>query len=165
MTIEMSKELEAVLWPAITREIETFLQESLTIEGIYRDPTDEETTATMQFLHRPLNIQSLITLQEVYAPNCPMRTREGMNVRVGQHIAPKGGKDIRKLTEKALAIEDPWTCHVAFEYVHPFMDGNGHTGRTVWAWKMRAARRDPFTLPFLHRFYYQTLHAVETGKA
>lgn len=41
--------------------------------------------------------------------------------------------------------------------LHPFMDGNGRTGRAVWAWAMQRDGQDPFALSFLHRFYYQTL--------
>jgi len=40
------------------------------------------------------------------------------------------------------------------------MDGNGRTGRAIWAWQMQRLGRDPFALPFLHRFYYQTLEAI-----
>jgi hypothetical protein len=29
----------------------------------------------------------------------------------------------------------------------------------VWAWQMQKMGRDPFALPLLHRFYYQTLES------
>lgn len=56
--------------------------------------------------------------------------------------------------------DDPWKMHVAFEKLHPFMDGNGRTGRALWAWHMKQLGLDPFALSFLHRFYYQTLAAA-----
>jgi Fic family protein len=37
------------------------------------------------------------------------------------------------------------------------MDGNGRTGRMLWAWHMKHQGRDPFLRPFLHTWYYQTL--------
>jgi hypothetical protein len=40
-----------------------------------------------------------------------------------------------------------------------YMDGNGRTGRAMWAWQMHGLGHDPFALPFLRRFYYQTLEA------
>jgi Fic family protein len=53
----------------------------------------------------------------------------------------------------------PYQQHHQYESLHPFTDGNGRSGRTIWAWHMMRVGRDPFALPFLHRFYYQALEA------
>ena len=53
---------------------------------------------------------------------------------------------------------DPWVFHVQYERLHPFTDGNGRSGRALWAWQMMR-RREGLALGFLHRFYYQTLVA------
>jgi fido (protein-threonine AMPylation protein) len=87
-----------------------------------------------------------------------------MDVRVGNHIAPEGGPDIPRQLQRILdkanrASDGPWSVHIAFETLHPYMDGNGRAGRAIWAWQMRRLGHDPFALPFLHRFYYQTLDA------
>src|SRR6267154_4817348 len=107
-----------------------------------------------------------------------------MNVRVGNYVAPMGGRNIKiemmhivdKLNKAKLGIHDnPWKIHVEFEHLHPFMDGNGRTGRAIWAWHMLKLGMYPFALPFLQRFYYQTLendvdrhatvrHTTEQGK-
>src|SRR5258705_12367518 len=92
----------------------------------------------------------------------PIRRHKGMNVRVGNHIAPEGAPSIvgrlrRILNNANRASDSPWKVHVAFETLHPYMDGNGRTGRAIWAWQMQGLGHDPFALPFLHRFYYQTL--------
>ena len=34
-------------------------------------------------------------MQAVYAPGKPLRDRIGMNVRVGNHVAPSGGRNIQ----------------------------------------------------------------------
>ncbi len=88
-----------------------------------------------------------------------------MNVRVGNHIALEGGPHIIHRLQRILSkanqdCDTPWSVHVAFETLHPYMDGNGRTGRAIWAWQMQRLGRDPFALPFLHRFYYQTLEAI-----
>ncbi len=106
----------------------------------------------------------LTELTAVMAPGMPIRRHEGMDVRVGNHIAPEGGPSIVRQLQHILdkvnrASDGPWSVHVAFETLHLYMDGNGRTGRAIWAWQMRGLGHDPFALPFLHRFYYQTLDA------
>ena len=140
-----------------------FLKESLAIESIHRAPTPEEVRATETFLATGLSVASICVVQEVYAPNRPLRKSPGMNVRVGDYYPPTGGRKIVNLLRDLVAdIDgggDPFRCHVRFESLHPFMDGNGRTGRILWAWNMQRKGLDPFSLPFLHRFYYQTLAA------
>lgn len=138
-------------------QIATFLKESLEIEGILRLPTLQEIESTLDFLELDVTVDSVIDLQQVYAPEKPIRDETGMDVRVGTHLPPKGGLHIPMILEKILEIMDPWGCHVQFELLHPFMDGNGRVGRTLWAKKMLIQHQDPFSLSFLHRFYYQTL--------
>jgi hypothetical protein len=147
--------------------IADFIRESNRIEGIMRDPTPMEIDATAMFLEkREISVPEICALQEVYAPDRPIRDRVGMNVRVGHYTAPLGGRSIvvelmtivgRLNKAKPGLYDNPWLQHVEFERLHPFMDGNGRTGRTLWAWQMCRIGRDPFALPFLHRFYYQTL--------
>jgi Fic/DOC family len=141
-----------------------FVRESNAIEGILRDPTAPEITAHKRFLALPqLDLTAVTEFQSVIAPGKPVRSAKGMNVRVGTYIAPTGGPDILRQLESILReasiSSDPWSIHVAFEKLHPFMDGNGRTGRAIWAWQMRKMGRDPFALPFLHRIYYQMLEA------
>ncbi len=142
-----------------------FLRESNLIEGITRDPTADEIDAAEHFVRLvQVGVAGLCSLQAVIAPGKPLREKLGMNVRVGQYVAPRGGPQIRldlaALLLDASESDDPWEIHIAYEHLHPFMDGNGRTGRLLWVWQMHRLGQDPcgpFSIPFLHRFYYQTL--------
>lgn len=149
--------------PNVTN-IMAFLIESNRIEGILRAPTSAEVEAFCRFLTiYQVHATTLGDLQVVFAPGKPLREREGMDVQVGDYVAPRGGpaivRRLNTLLRRMEAGQSPWETHVAFEVLHPYCDGNGRTGRMLWAWHMRALGRDPFALPFLHRFYYQTLEA------
>lgn len=145
------------VWVDTGLPLVNFLREGLAIEGIHRDPTPEEIEATRTFLCGETSVDAVLCLQRVYAPGMPLRDRTGMDVRVGRHLPMRGNQYMRDHLEHALNNADPWSLHVAFEVLHPFMDGNGRTGRTVWAAAMIESGQDPFALSFLHRFYYQTL--------
>jgi len=148
--------------------LRNFLRESLHIEGIERDPTQDELTATEQFfdLMAP-NVDDVVRLVSVYAPHARLRALPNLNVRVGGHVAPAGGPEIPKRLAHILFDlhkSDPWATHCAYEHLHPFTDGNGRSGRAVWAWQM-LGHQSGLPLGFLHQFYYQTLahHSQEAA--
>jgi Fic/DOC family len=116
-----------------------------------------------------VTLQDLNNVQRVFAPGHQLRDRPGLDVRVGDYIAPAGGVVIRDrlcsiLNDACMEClgPTPWETHLRFEMLHPYTDGNGRTGRILWAWHMQRLGRDPFRLGFLHAFYYQTLEASGT---
>lgn len=149
-----------------TIKLITFIKESNRIEGIFRDPTQDDIDQFQQFLDLPVvEVHHLEKFVSVYQPNAVLRRQVGLDVRVGSHIAPRGGPDIEvRLTSLLLDIEaglPPWDAHVRFENIHPFTDGNGRSGRALWAWQMLELGHNPFRLGFLHTFYYQTLDSIQ----
>lgn len=154
--------ITALVIPLIEEaQIEAFMRESNAIEGIHRDPTAHELAAAERFMILfSISAASLGDFQSVVAPRKPLREREGMNVHVGNYIAPPGGPSVvrrlQAICRMANRGEDPWKVHLAFERLHPYMDGNGRTGRMLWAWQMNVLGKRPFD-SFLHHWYYQTL--------
>lgn len=144
-----------------------FVRECNAIEGICREPHSWEVTIFDELLKlRDITIPDLKYFVGVIQPGARIRTERGMNVRVGSHFPPEGGPRIHKALQGLLADVHtgdvtPWEAHQRYEHLHPFMDGNGRSGRALWAWHMIREGQDPFALPFLHRFYYQSLDGWE----
>lgn len=143
-------------------QIHTFMVESNRIEGIHRSPTEDEIRVTADFALLPeVTVQDLVALVKVYQPNAVIRDREGLNVRVGSHVAPRGGPGIvadlqTLLNGIAVGKWSAYEAHVRYETLHPFTDGNGRSGRALWLWMMK----DYPIIGFLHFWYYQSLQGA-----
>ena len=146
-------------------DVYDFVCESNRIEGINRPPTEGEIAAHQRFLClSDVTVRDLEDFVGAVA-RAVLRNRPGMDVRVGAHVPPRGGPGIEsELMTLLCNVNDDQLgaheAHVRYELPHPFMDGNGRSGRVLWAWMMRQKGCDPFALPFLHRFYYQALDAA-----
>lgn len=137
-----------------------FVRESNRIEGIHRDPTKDELVATAQFvaLDETPTVSDLIDFVKVIQPNAVPRFTQGRDVRVGNHIPPRGGPHVQAalltlLGEIEAGTHSPYTAHQAYEHLHPFTDGNGRSGRALWLWMVGGHA----PLGFLHSWYYQSL--------
>ena len=145
--------------------LRAFVAESNRIEGITRDPKDYEIEVHELFLaEQQITVSALEAFFHVGATGAGLRNRPGLNVRVGNHRPRPGGPWIKFNLEALLGdIEigrfTPYQAHQRYEHLHPFTDGNGRSGRALWAWHMRRTGENPFVLPFLHRWYYQSLEA------
>lgn len=137
-----------------------FIRESNRIEGILREPTQAEIEEFDRFLSlKKITIKELVKFVSVYAPGHRLRDKVGLNVSVGGYYAPFGGIAIRyRLNEILDVLEPPYKTHVAYELLHPFTDGNGRSGRALWAWQTYQRHGKLPEIGFLHSFYYQALN-------
>lgn len=152
-------------------ELINFIRESNRIEGILRDPTDAEIAASETFLSKDaVTVSGLQAFVSACQPGASLRTQYGMDVRVGSHRPPLGGpKILSGLESLVLGVAagiHPYSIHLDYEHLHPFTDGNGRSGRILWAWQMLDQERFPrLMLGFLHAFYYQVLERGDKAPA
>lgn len=147
-----------------------FIKESNRIEGIHRDPTKQEIDTMHMFMDLEyLTIQDVENFVNVYQPGAQLRDKYGMDVMIGYDLK-LGCPEVRPALEQIIfrangfksdpnskrKEEVPWFVHVDYERLHPFMDGNGRSGRAIWAW-MHGRRSIEYRRGFLHSFYYETL--------
>ena len=85
-----------------------FIRESNRIEGIVRDPTQDEIDAHTHFLSvieiTSADVENFVHLIQ---PNAVLRDKVGLDVCVGDHIPPAGGPNIReKLNQLLYTVND-----------------------------------------------------------
>lgn len=118
-----------------------WIRESNLIEGV-DDPTDDIRClkAWNWFIKQPLTLSIILKLHERIMgkidPSIAGKWRT-CNVRVGHHLAP-GWEHVPRLAGEwllyhgsSISEESIRKAHVFFEHVHPFVDGNGRTGRML----------------------------------
>lgn len=144
-----------------------FVKESNEIESILRDPTPAEVEAHIAlWALTDVTIDSLIDfLKELSntSDGAALRSKTGYDIRIGAHVPPRGGsRVVRELEEILKDVREetthPFLIHQRYEALHPFMDGNGRSGRALWAYQMlRHGWHGKIGIKrlFLHEFYYQ----------
>ena len=150
-----------------------FVIESNRIEGI-EGATGDEVEAFKHFVGLDqLYMGDVVNLVCRFQPDATLRMGAGQEVWIGSHQAPTGGVGITislneililvGAWERGAGLASPYKTHKAYEDLHPFTDGNGRSGRAIWAWQMLHAppgtreSRVGLALGFLHEYYYQSL--------
>ncbi len=152
--------------PYTDQQLWDFVVESNRIEGILRDPRCDEIAAHVEFLSLAEVTVADVSQFVWQVANAPIRKCRGMDVMIGSHRPPRGGKEVPAELAIILSlamdreISHPYSTHRKYETLHPFMDGNGRSGRALWAWQMLHHDYWPgLKLGFLHAYYYQSLEA------
>lgn len=156
-------------------QLRLLIAESNAIEGIYNPVEIEQSLVAWDYLIKyKINlthgvickVQKIITLHqpELAGPKRGYyRDLTQINVRVGNYTAPHYSA-VQGLMDNWLldyAGLEPFEAHRRFEAIHPFVDGNGRTGRMLMWWQEVKAGKAPTIINADERQAYYKKLAIE----
>jgi Fic family protein len=131
-------------------EIE-FLRESNAIEGVFDDDSLQQAKYAWEYLleQKEINTGVVLKLHKILMLHQKLQPdQKGYFRRVQVWVGGREGLDWHFLHENmdvwcldASIWPNNWKVHhVRYEFIHPFVDGNGRTGRMLMNWERLKAR-------------------------
>lgn len=96
--------------------------------------------------NRRITLDDIITIGKLVEPHKNARGLRKVNVTVGGHRTPQH-ENVKTLIDELLAHQDffsPLAFYREFNLVHPFVDGNGRTGKVLLNWRNRTLHQPIF---------------------
>lgn len=150
----------------LTYDMANHIHNSNLIENIDSEREDAQSLQAWSFLimHPQLThgvicqLQKMITINQSHlAPDQRgyYRDRSQINVTVGRRTCP-AYQDVPHMMDDWILGQhrDPKAQHIKFEVIHPFVDGNGRTGRMLMWWMEFKQGKEPTLLDIEERQKY-----------
>jgi len=148
-------------------EREIFEAKNLARVVIYIDKRAKEQELTLEII---LSLHKML-ISNIRDDVAGRFRKDDEHVRVGNHIAPNPKEVVDRL-EKMLAeynaashenvIKRMARLHLTFEYIHPFVDGNGRIGRVINNYLLIREGFVPVNIKFIDRkMYYEAFEEFD----
>lgn len=167
LTPDMEKRLRNLVYGILVdyMKIPRWIRESNLIEGVDDRDADHQCLLAWQwFLEQPMGLDTILSLHKrVMAGRLPITylgVWRPVDVTVGGRLCPPWEEVPRLMQDwlerfrMANGEIQPVIAHVAFENVHPFVDGNGRVGRMIMNWQRALSYRKPMTILYNERWEY-----------
>lgn len=146
-------------------KIPIWIRESNLIEGVDDEAADLACLKAWRWsLNQPLSLEMILGLHgrimKTRLADVYVGVLRPVDVTVGGRLCPPWGKvpwlmsDWLHRFAGASGHEQTVIAHVAFEHMHPFVDGNGRVGRMLMNWQRAMSYLKPMTILYDERWEY-----------
>lgn len=146
----------------MTKDEEEFLRENNGIEGVFDEESFKQAKVAWKYLMKQdvLTIDVILKTHKLLMLHQPLQPNEkGYFRRVPVWVGGREGASWRTIpsllwhwtfeslrAEPKLTAEDIQKLHVEYEKIHPFVDGNGRTGRMFMNWQRLKKAGEPLLI-------------------